>query len=221
MSAPESHIQSKVKITHQNTLKLKEGWKMIAAMKIRKVQTVLSRSPATQHPVKLAAILALGTILLAGTGLHVMSNSTAESGSVPLAKDQQRVEESTQERPAVQRVQENVVSTVPSREIFVIGEYDDNLVFDGTQWKVDDSEHALSKSPVPSYDRQRVEDSIQERLEVQQILEDMRDYKESTSLSRTPRGPKIIPDDEWRFDSPHYDDFLGESDRPGGSLNQP
>ena len=77
-----------------------------------------------------------------------------------------------------------------------------------------------SETGSPSYEQQRVADSIEERLEVQEILEKMRDHKEADSLSRIPAKSKIIPDDEWRFDSPYYDDFSAKSDRPSRFLNQ-
>jgi hypothetical protein len=107
MSAPEFQTRDQVRTAPDNTVKFKEGWKMKVAAKASKIKMVISRGLATQHPVKLVAALTLGAGLLAMTALQ-------------FAPD--RAEEPTSE--------------FVGSEVFISGEYDDNLVRKGNRWEV-------------------------------------------------------------------------------------
>jgi uncharacterized protein (DUF934 family) len=83
MSTPESQTQNKVRRANQSILGFKERWEMKMAAQVGKVKMVVSRSLATQHPVKLIGILALGALLLAGTGIQFVPKASNESGGRP------------------------------------------------------------------------------------------------------------------------------------------
>jgi hypothetical protein len=83
MSAPVSQNQNKVKTVDQSILKFKEEPGMKRAMQITKVKMVMSRALATQHPVKLVGILALGALLVAGIAVQFAPESNKESDDRP------------------------------------------------------------------------------------------------------------------------------------------
>jgi hypothetical protein len=81
MSAPEFRTQDQFRKA-QNIIvivKFKEGWKMKVATKATKIKMVLSRGLATQHPVKLVGILALGAMLIASTAVQFAPRAGEES----------------------------------------------------------------------------------------------------------------------------------------------
>jgi hypothetical protein len=80
MSAPKLQTRNKVRMAHQNILRFKEEWEMKVAAQITKVKMVISRGLATQHPVKLVGILALGALLMAGTVVQFAPESNNEPG---------------------------------------------------------------------------------------------------------------------------------------------
>ena len=84
MSAPESRTQDQVRKAHDIIVKFKEGWEMKVATKATKIKMVLSRGLATRHPVKLVGLLALGTILMAGTAIQFAPKAGEESVNSPL-----------------------------------------------------------------------------------------------------------------------------------------
>ncbi len=75
---------------------------MNVAKQITKAKMEISRGLATQHPVKLAAGLALAAVLLTGTAMHYARNSTDEMGS-PSSMEQQRVDRVIEKGQEVQR----------------------------------------------------------------------------------------------------------------------
>jgi gas vesicle protein len=54
---------------------------------VTKIRVRISRGLATQHPVKLLGVLALGAIVMAGTGLYFAPNSANEMSTHPLNED--------------------------------------------------------------------------------------------------------------------------------------
>jgi hypothetical protein len=79
MSAPEFRTQDQFRKAQNIIVKFKEGWKMKVATKATKIKMVLSRGLATQHPVKLVGILALGAMLIASTAVQFAPGAGEES----------------------------------------------------------------------------------------------------------------------------------------------
>jgi hypothetical protein len=140
----------------QNILRFKEEWGLKVPTQITKVKMVIFKGLATQHPVKLVGILALGALLMGGTAVQ-FAPGPDESGSNPSLKKVQAHSKPTD------------VGAVDSDFRFTdIDAVDDPLLVEDLLTYVY-PEAAIGGS----YEQQRAADSLQERIELREMLNSM------------------------------------------------
>jgi hypothetical protein len=88
MSSPKINIQSEVNVSCREAAKIKEEIKMGLTMHIIEAKKLVSRGAATLTLGKAIRGLAVGVLLLAGTGMYFrMSAANAVSGPTPSERD--------------------------------------------------------------------------------------------------------------------------------------
>jgi hypothetical protein len=182
MSAMRTNNRDRSRINHQSSLSDAGGLKMKLARQIAKAMDFISRGVATQHPLKIVGGLALGAVLLGATAVHFPSGSTHGTDTPGGSNAVQDFQAMTYDDWRLDPPLSSELSTEegarlsPGARLRIAPEdewpfgppyvtYVEDFSADGPQ--------GPPRASTPSYDQQRITDSVQERLEVRQVLEAM------------------------------------------------
>lgn len=141
MKAPEVRVQSTFKTVGQKIMKVGEEIEMGFGKKVINAKNRIGQALATQNPVKLVGILALGAVLMAATGLHFAPRHAEEANNLseniaPKVFHSGEYDDNMVLNGNRWEIADNEGSSALAREAYILGEYDDGLVYDGSHWVV-------------------------------------------------------------------------------------
>ena len=236
MNKPKSGIQSKLQAAYQEIRKDEEKIEMRMTSNISKVKTWVSQSLATRRPVKLLAVVALGTLMITVTGLQFVPSQSDESersvhdvvlisgapaGLAGFTPNQQveilgemddfPVDGSSSYQPVlIPGAPAGLAGFTPNQQVEILGEMDDFPVV-----RVVNPAWISGDDRTPQYfDEGTTEDQapvVKTELDPE-AMDDLIRYAYPSDLERSESGTSALeaqgtPLDAWMYDSPFYQDF--------------
>ena len=168
MNAPQIEAQSKIRGAFQQILELKEGWEMRMTKGMKQTAAWIHDGLATTTKANIVRGLASGILLMAATGMYfgVTFGGTSEATSTHEVDSEYRFTDLDDPDDHLS-VQDLLTYVYPEEagQVKATGEYDDNLVFNGTRWEI-----AVSEVGIDSEYRFTDLDDPDDHLSVQDLL---------------------------------------------------